>query len=93
MNQLIIEIFPENETLDIREGISAKTNKPYKMVTQIGYAHVGGKFPKEFKIKMQDGQPPYKAGKYVLGVNSLVVSPYGDLDVGREMFLLPYSDK
>lgn len=88
-NELLIEIFKENETLDIREGVSQKNGRPYKMITQVGYAHVGGKFPKEFKIKMQDGQPAWPAGKYTLSVNSLVISPYGDLEVGREMLLLP----
>lgn len=92
-NELIIEVFPENETLDVREGVSTKTGKPWKMITQIGYAHVGGKFPKEMKIKIQDGQPAWKAGKYVLAMNSLEVSPYGDLEVGREMLLLPYESK
>lgn len=89
-NDLIIEIFKENEALDIREGISQKNGKPWKMITQIGYAHTGGKFPVEMKVKLQDGQPAYTAGKYILSINSLEVNPYGDLQVGREMILLPY---
>lgn len=86
---LIIEIFKENEVLDIKEGISQKTQKPYKMISQVGYAHTGDKFPVQMKIKMQDGQPFYPAGKYELSPRSLTVSPYGDLEVGREMFLIP----
>lgn len=89
-NELIIEVFKENEVLDVREGISTKSGKPWKMITQVGYAHTGGKYPVEFKIRMQDGQPFWPAGKYVLAFNSLVVGPHGDLEVGREMLLLPY---
>lgn len=87
---LIIEVFKENESLDIREGISPKTQKPWKMITQIGYAHTGDKFPIQMKIKMQDGQPFYVAGKYDLSPTSLTVNPYGDLEVGREMILTPH---
>ncbi|NOH36521.1 single-stranded DNA-binding protein [Vibrio chagasii] len=88
-NELLIEIFKENEAIDVFEGISQKNNKPFRMLSQIGYAHVGGKFPKEFKIRLQDGQPFWPAGKYHLSVNSLVVGMRGDLEIGREMILLP----
>ncbi|MCG9753433.1 G5P family DNA-binding protein [Vibrio brasiliensis] len=88
-NELVIEVFKENECLDVREGVSQKTGKPWKMITQVGYAHTGGKYPVEFKIRIQDGQPFWPAGKYVLSMNSLVVGPHGDLEVGREMILLP----
>ncbi|WP_157733290.1 hypothetical protein [Vibrio anguillarum] len=37
-NDLIIEIFKENESLDIREG--EKNGKPWKQISQIGYAHL-----------------------------------------------------
>lgn len=90
MNVLLIEVFKENESLDIREGISPKTQKPWKMITQIGYAHTGDKFPIQMKIKMQDGQPIYQAGMYELGKTSLSVNPYGDLEIGREMILIPH---
>lgn len=88
-NELLIEIFKENEVIDVFEGISQKNGKPFRMLSQIGYAHVGGKFPKEFKIRLQDGQPYWPAGKYLLGMNSLVVGMRGDLEIGREMFLIP----
>ncbi len=88
-NELIIEVFKENEVVDVFEGISAKNNKPFRMLTQVGYAHTGGKYPVEFKIKMQEGQPAWPAGKYRLAVSSLVVGMRGDLEIGREMLLLP----
>ncbi|MEZ8195651.1 single-stranded DNA-binding protein [Vibrio cortegadensis] len=87
-NELLIEVFKENECLDVREGVTVK-GKPWKMITQIGYAHTGCKFPIEFKIKMSEGQPVWPAGKYHLSVNSLVVGMHGDIEVGREMFLIP----
>lgn len=86
-NDLIIEIFKENESLDVREG--EKNGKPWKQISQIGYAHLGGKFPLECKVKIQDGQPAYTAGKYRLSVNSFTVGRYGDIELGREMILLP----
>ncbi|ATC60016.1 single-stranded DNA-binding protein [Vibrio anguillarum] len=39
---------------------------------------------------MQDGQPPYVAGKYRLSVNSLRSGRYSDIEIGREMILLPW---
>lgn len=86
---IMIEIFKDNEVLDVREGVSPKTNKPWKQITQIGYAHLGAKFPLQCKIRIQDGQPPYTAGKYRLAVNSFTVGQFGDIELGREMILLP----
>ncbi|WP_049544675.1 single-stranded DNA-binding protein [Vibrio nigripulchritudo] len=89
---LVVEIFAENESLDVREGVNDK-GKPWKMITQIGYAYTGGKFPVEMKIKLSEGTPAYKAGKYYLAPSSFVVSAFGDLGIGRETLLLPYDGK
>ena len=90
MNKVLIEIFKENESLDINEGISKKGN-PYKIISQYGYATLADKFPIKIKIKMEDGQPFYKEGVYELMIKSaLSVSPHGDLEFGRTMILIPY---
>lgn len=87
-NDLIIEIFKENEVLDVREGTTDK-GKPWKQISQVGFAHTGDKFPLQCKVKIQEEQPPYTAGKYRLSVKSLTVGKYGDIEIGREMILLP----
>jgi len=87
ITELIIEIFKENETLDIREGVS--NSREWKQITQIGYAYLGQQFPLQCKIKIKDGQPFYKAGKYKLDMTSFYIGKYGDITLGRDMILIP----
>ena len=93
MSKLIVEIFKENECLDVREGTSVKTGKPWKQISQIGYAHLGGKFPVETAIPMQDGQSFYKAGKYQVHYSSFKVGDFNKLEFGRDIILVPLDGK
>ncbi|CAK2226811.1 Single-stranded DNA-binding protein [Vibrio crassostreae] len=87
-NGLLVEIFKENEVIDPRT-VPTK-NGPMTFYSQIGYVDLGGKFPVEFQIPLQDGQPFYTAGKYnVLMSKSCSVSQHGRLEFAREMFLIP----
>lgn len=89
MKELMIEVFKGDEELSVKEGVSGKTGKPYKMISQTGYAHLDGKFPVKMKIKVQDGQPAYPVGKYYLSMLSLDVNGFDELTLGRDMFLIP----
>ncbi|MBL4745937.1 MAG: hypothetical protein JKY08_06190 [Flavobacteriaceae bacterium] len=93
MSILIIEVFKENESLDIREGVSVKTGKPWKQISQIAYVSLGGKFPVETSIPMQDGQPFYKAGKYQVHYSSFKVGDFNKLEFGREIILVALDGK
>lgn len=93
MSKLIIEIFKENELIDTRQGVSAKSGKPWKQFSQIAYAHLGGKFPVETKIPLEEGQPHYIAGKYELHMKSFLIGDFDKLSVGRDMLLIPVDGK
>nr|WP_086940024.1 single-stranded DNA-binding protein [Thaumasiovibrio occultus] len=87
---LKIEVFAENESIEPRV-IAAKGDKPSRTIyEQIAYAYLGGKFPVEMKISLQDGQPAYKAGLYTVHPSSFLVNNFGGLEIKRfGMQILP----
>jgi len=89
MPALVIEIFKEDEQIDVREGVSAKSGQPWKMQSQVVYAHVKGKFPVRTSVPIAEGQLHYAAGKYELDASSFVVGDFDRLGFGREMLLVP----
>ncbi|CCN70141.1 single-stranded DNA-binding protein [Vibrio nigripulchritudo] len=90
---LKIEIFPENAHVETRT-IPAKDDKPARTIyEQIAYAHLGGKFPVEMKIQLEQGQPAYVAGLYTIHHSSFVINNYGSIEVKRfGMLLEPLAD-
>jgi len=87
MSSLIVEVFPENETLEIKEGISKASGNPYRLQTQIAYGHFGGKFPVEMKLNVPAEQSFYPAGKYYVLPSSFTVDAFGNLTFGRSVNL------
>lgn len=80
---LQIEIFPENVAL-ITRTLPPKDGKPGRSFNeQIAYAHLGGKFPVEMKLSVQDGQPPYNAGMYSVDASSFTINSFGGLELKR----------
>ncbi|EKO3404980.1 single-stranded DNA-binding protein [Vibrio fluvialis] len=80
---LKIEIFPENVNIETRV-IPAKDDKPSRTIyEQIAYAHLGGKFPVEMKLQLEQGQPAYVAGQYAIHPSSFVINQYGSLELKR----------
>lgn len=49
----------------------------------------GEDFPHPFRIRLDDGQPPYPVGEYTVDGSSFVVGQYGDLQIGRRVVLVP----
>ncbi|OOF18870.1 hypothetical protein BZJ17_15855 [Salinivibrio sp. IB574] len=63
---LKIEIFEEDERI-LTRNIPAKDDRPAREIReQIAYAHLGGKFPVEMKLQIEEGQPHYAAGLYTV---------------------------
>ncbi|PNH87218.1 single-stranded DNA-binding protein [Vibrio diazotrophicus] len=91
---LKIEIFPENVNIETRV-IPAKDDKPSRTIyEQIAYAHLGGKFPVEMKLQLEQGQPAYVAGLYAIHPSSFVINQYGSLELKRFGLLIePISGK
>lgn len=80
---LKIEIFPENETIDVRT-IPSKDDKPSRTIfEQVAYAHLGGKFPVEMKIPLNKDDKPYEQGIYTLDHSSYTINNYGGLELKR----------
>lgn len=85
---LKIEIFPENVHIDTRV-ITSKDDKPSRTIyEQIAYAHLGGKFPVEMKLGLEQGQPAYVAGLYTIHPSSFVINQYGSLELKRYGLLI-----
>lgn len=85
---LKIEIFPENVNIETRV-IPSKDDKPSRTIyEQIAYAHLGGKFPVEMKLGLEQGQPAYVAGLYTIHPSSFVINQYGSLELKRYGLLI-----
>lgn len=80
---LKIEVFKENEHIETRT-IPSKDDKPArKIYEQIAYAYLGGKFPVEMKLQLEENQVPYAAGLYTIHPSSFVINQFGSLELKR----------
>lgn len=80
---LKIEIFPEHERISTRT-IPGKDGKPARNIyEQIAYVYLGGKFPVEMKLSIEEGQPPYASGDYTVHSSSFTVNNFGGLELKR----------
>ncbi|GLT14047.1 single-stranded DNA-binding protein [Vibrio algivorus] len=89
MNQLIIEVFKENEVVDVRELPANDKRAAMKLYSQVAYAHTGGKFPVEFRLPLEEGQPAYTEGKYYFTQDSFKVGQFDRLEFDRNLKLVP----
>jgi hypothetical protein len=80
---LKIEIFPEDETI-VTRTIPGRDGKQARTIyEQTAYAYLGGKFPVQMKLSIDEGQPPYTTGKYTVHSSSFTVNNYGGLELKR----------
>ena len=80
---LQIEIFLENVALITRTS-QPKDGKPARTFhQQIAYAHFGDKFPVKMMLSINDGEPPYNAGKYWVDASSYTINNFGGLELKR----------
>lgn len=86
---LVIEVFEDNVSV-IERIIPPKGDRAeITLYQQIGFAHVGGRFPIEMNIPLAKGDAPYPKGKYHLHATSFEVGDYGKLNFARKMVLIP----
>ena len=58
--------------------------------SQKGFAHLGGAFPVEIKIPLENATKAYSVGVYEVDVKSFRVGQYGNLELSRwELHLTP----
>lgn len=86
MNAIRIEI--ESVEVKTKSGTS-KAGKPFSMREQTGHAFLldehgnPRKYPQEIKFILEGEQAPYPVGQYTLGLSSLYVGRFGNLEVGN----------
>tara|TARA_Y100001956_G_scaffold76079_1_gene84850 strand:- start:814 stop:1095 length:282 start_codon:yes stop_codon:yes gene_type:complete len=80
---LKVEIFPEHEQIETRT-IPSRDDKPARVIyEQIAYAYLGGKFPVEMKLSLDEGEQPYKVGVYTVDSSSFTINNYGKLELKK----------
>lgn len=80
---LKIEVFQEDVTVTAR-NMPPKEGKPGRTIyEQIAYAHLGGKFPVQMKLQVEDPTKTYPAGEYQIDSASYVINNFGGLELKR----------
>ncbi len=80
---LKIEIFQEDVTVTAR-NMPPKDGKPGRTIyEQRAYAYLGGKFPTQMKLQVEDPTKTYQAGEYEIDSSSFVVNNFGGLELKR----------
>ena len=75
----MIKIEIDNPTVREMQGMSAKTNKPYHLRIQEGYAFIVGpdgkpnKYPEKFEFMLDKDQAPFPTGTYHLHPSAIGV--------------------
>lgn len=76
-----MKVIIESEKTHTRSGISQK-GKPYTIVEQQGYVDLGKRYPVEFKLTLDEGQPAWVPGEYDVDLgNSIYVDRFGSLSI------------
>ncbi|MCU8094330.1 G5P family DNA-binding protein [Shewanella sp. SM20] len=80
---LKIELFQEDVTVTAR-NMPPKDGKPGRTIyEQRAYAYLGGKFPVQMKLQVEDPTKTYQAGEYQVDSSSFVVNNFGGLELKR----------
>lgn len=72
-----------------KNGVSAKTGKPYSIREQTAYASVFDKdgkpapYPVRISVQLEPNQPPYQPGAYQVDPRCIWVDRFGSLVLGR----------
>ena len=80
---ILIEV--KSPETNVKEGISAKSGKPYRIVEQDAWAHTLDKhgkpqpFPVRIVLSIKDGMSPYATGKYTVDPASFYVDRFNGL--------------
>ncbi|MGP1782730.1 single-stranded DNA-binding protein [Shewanella frigidimarina] len=80
---LKIEVFPEDINV-ITRTMQPKDDKPGRtFYEQIAYAYLGGKFPVQMKLQVENPASAYQAGEYQVDASSFIINNYGGLELKR----------
>ncbi len=93
----MISIEIKSTNISTRTGMSKRTNQPYTMRSQEGWALLHSSagpqpYPTRIELNLEEGQPPFQPGTYMLDPASLYVGQFSKLSLGR-LLLSPVSAK
>lgn len=78
----------ESDAIEVKQGVSARTNKPYKMREQTCWVFLydekarPNKHPQKVKVTLQDDQlEPYPVGTYYVHPGSVYLDKWGQLSI------------
>jgi len=81
---MTIKISIEDTAVDEFSGISQKNGKPFTIRKQEGWVTLPGeKRQRPFVIQLDDDQPPYAPGDYLLDPSTYFINRFGALSLGR----------
>ncbi|AYV19812.1 single-stranded DNA-binding protein [Vibrio mediterranei] len=89
LDGLVVEIFEDNVCVDERVIPARGDRSEMKLYSQVAFVHLGGRFPVEFSLSLEQGASAYPAGKYQLHASSFKVGQYGRLEFERNLLLVP----
>lgn len=80
---LKIEVFQEDVNINTRT-MPPKDGKPGRTIyEQTAYAYLGGKFPVQMKLQVENPAAMYPAGEYQIDASSFIVNNFGGLELKR----------
>ncbi|WP_413522702.1 single-stranded DNA-binding protein [Photobacterium phosphoreum] len=85
---LTIEIFNDDVKTTPRTMPGKDGKPPRTIYEQDAYAHLSGRFPTLMRLQIEEGQPPYAAGKYTPHSSSYIVNNFGGLELKRFGFII-----
>ena len=78
--QMMVEV--KQPDVRVREGVSQRTGKPYRMREQEGWIFLpGSPYPERVKLSLEDDASPYPVGLYPVSQDSFFVGKYQELQV------------
>lgn len=82
----------ESDAIEVKQGVSARTNKPYKMREQCCWVYLydekarPNKHPQKVKVTLSDDRlEPYPVGTYYVHPGSVYLDKWGQLSIRAEL--------
>ena len=76
-----------------RRGVNRDTGRAYHLRQQSIYLHQGAPYPEKFELMLEENQPAYEPGKYLLAAGSFERHyKTGALSFSRNLKLLPVAE-
>jgi hypothetical protein len=79
----MLKVEVSSANFSLKEGVSAKTGKPYKIREQEGWMYCYGRdgkpqpHPQLIRVTLDDDQEPYQPGNYILCPSSIYIDRFG----------------